>query len=224
MPPKKDPRNTALETALVKVKADIKRKTGKNVNNSILTTSVASFKALPSVNLGKTSKILHNIYTSELLKKEAANATSAEGLEKTGGIEVKAEVDRYAAKWKAAGSKVGELSAEQRALMKELNTVLSGSMQFIIVQPDTETPLDYGTHAIMRDIMIGKYDTMLTQLKEAVRRESGKTISAIPIALSITSTISFREHALKTSANGVTGGTRRRRRTNRRKSKTHRKH
>lgn len=219
MPPKKDPRNTALEMALPKLKANIKRKTGKNANNSILQTSISTFRAMPSVNLGKASKVLSQLYNTEYSKRQANEAAALAELERTGGIDLKAEMDKYKQEWIDTGdyietkvhSRSGynrELNPIQKELVQSINDVLGdGSYGF---KPDFRLPAFssqemYAVKAIVRDITIGKYDDKIDKLMLAIKEQSGKTIPSRPGGIDF-------EYAATGRPRELEGGVRRRRR------------
>lgn len=227
MPPKKDPRNTALEMALPKLKANIKRKTGKNANNSILQTSISTFRTMPSVNLGKASKVLSQLYNTEYSKRQADEEAALAELERTGGIDLRAEMDKYKKEWIDSGDYIEtkfhprggynrELNPIQKELVQAINDVLGDESYGF--KPDFRLPAFssqemYAVKSIVRDIIIGKYDDKIDKLMLAIKEQSGKTIPIRPGGIDF-------EYAA-TGRPKVGGGRRRRRTYKNRRTRKH---
>ncbi len=251
MPPKKEPRNTALEKAIPTLKTNIKRKTGKNVNNSILQTSISAFKGIPSVNLGKASKILSQLYNTEYAKKHAEEEAARIELEKNGGIDLIATFTAYQKKWAKMedGIKDRPYGTDRDIRTGRLRSILTPYHEKLVADinkylpkvgdkfnpgefPVTNTSYYYAERAIASEIMRGDYDDKLEQLKYVVERDGPKIIAS-DNGKNLLAMITRRKEELAASppgggGAGSEGGARRRRRTHKRKAtrrrKTHRRH
>ncbi len=232
MPPKIEKKvEGPLRFAVNKARANI-----ANVNNALFT------KSLQGLTKRSTAENIVQSYRNRLKKKANENAAiEAAELERTGGIDLSAEIKKYATAWESYNDCRKNvhghyiLSKDHERLMNAVNKHLKGAMQFHASctssgRTDTETASNYGIHVIMAKIMKGDYDNKLEQLKYVLSKQRGKAISENPAGTSIHSAISIRESELQNmSAPGGGAGTAggaRRRRTHKRKThrrKTHKR-
>lgn len=235
MPPKKEegPHKTVVNAARTSI---------AGINNAIFTRSIQGLKKTATKNT--IIKAYKNTLKRNANEKEAAEAAE---LERTGGIDLEEEIDKYKNEWKGYephckkhfSGKGYVLTPEMNKMLAELNKHLRGVQQF---NPqctssgmiETNGASYYADHAIARDIMRGDYDTKLEQLKYVVKRDGQKVIAG-DNGRNLLFAISKRKENLVASPPGggagfnvSEGGARRRRRTHKRKAtrrrKTHRKH